>query len=351
MSTPATHMTIEKWFFLLVTGVVLSLFWRVIQPFALVLLLGAVVAIILSPIEMRLRKLVRNGKLSAGIVTFGALLLVFLPLLFLLILMARQASDLVQLSLQDQSWIDQLRPSTSPAFALLPEQVQEQVLAIDLASVGSSVASWAFQNIGGLFTSSTKFILNTFLFFLCLYYLLVDRDRLYKEALLLSPFENKIDASILKRIVGTVRSVVFGVLLIAIIQGFFAGLGMTIFGVPGALIWGGLTILAALVPLVGTAVVLVPAILFLFFTGSVGAALGLLIWSLVFVSMADNLIGPYLISGSTHMHAFLVLLSVLGGLSAFGAVGAIAGPTILAGLIALIELYKSGILTGSKSPN
>lgn len=347
MSSKPTHMTIEKWFFLLLTGTVIYLFWRVIQPFALVLLLGAVVAIILSPIETKLRGVIRNGKLSAGIMTFAVLLLVFIPLLILLILMARQASDLVQDSLQDHSWLDQLKPSTSPVFALLPAQIQEQFLAINLTDVGSSVASWAFQNIGGLFSSSTKFILNAFLFFLCLYYLLVDRDRLYKEMLLLSPLENKIDASILKRVVGTVRSVVFGVLLVAIIQGFFAGLGMTIFGVPGALIWGGLTILAALVPLVGTAVVLVPAILYLFFTGSTGAALGLLIWSIVFVSMADNLIGPYLISGSTHMHAFLVLLSVLGGLAAFGAVGGIAGPTILAALLALIELYKSGILTTS----
>ncbi len=341
-------MTIEKWFFLLLTGSIIYLFWRVIEPFALVLLLGAVVAIILSPLETRLRKLVKHSKISAGIMTFAVLLLVFIPLLMLLILMARQASDLVQLSLQDRSWIDQLKPSTSPVFAILPSQVQEQLLTIDLTELGSSVASWAFQNIGGLFSSSTRFILHTFLFFLSLYYLLVDRDRLYKEVLALSPFENKIDASILKRVVGTVRSVVFGVLLVAIIQGFFAGLGMTIFGVPGALIWGGVTILAALVPLVGTAVVLIPAILFLFFTGSTGAALGLLIWSVVFVSMADNLIGPYLIGGSTHMHAFLVLLSVLGGLSAFGAVGGIAGPTILAALIALIELYKSGILTGGK---
>ncbi|MFA4845243.1 MAG: AI-2E family transporter [Patescibacteria group bacterium] len=345
MSTQPSHMTIEKWFFLLLTGAIIYLFWRVIQPFALVLLLGAVVAIILSPIEMRLRKLVKNAKVSSGIMTFAVLLLVFIPLLVLLILMARQASDLVSLSIQDRSWIDQLKPSTSPVFALLPEQVQEYVLTIDLTEVGSSVASWAFQNIGGVFSSSTKFILNAFLFFLCLYYLLVDRDRLYKEVLMLSPLQNKIDASILKRVVGTVRSVVFGVLLVAIIQGFFAGLGMTIFGVPGALIWGGLTILAALVPLVGTAVVLVPAILFLFFTGATGAALGLLIWSVVFVSMADNLIGPYLIGGSTHMHAFLVLLSVLGGLAAFGAVGGIAGPTILAALLALVELYKSGILT------
>jgi predicted PurR-regulated permease PerM len=163
-------MTIEKWFFLLLTGSVIYLFWRVIEPFALVLLLGAVVAIILSPLEARLRKLVKNNKVSSGLMTFGVLLLIFIPLLILLILMARQASDLVQLSLQDRSWIDQLKPSTSPVFALLPSQVQEQLLTIDLTELGSSVASWAFQNIGGLFSSSTKFILHTFLFFLSLYY-------------------------------------------------------------------------------------------------------------------------------------------------------------------------------------
>ena len=71
----------------------------------------------------------------------------------------------------------------------------------------------------------------------------------------------------------------------------------------------------------------------------------MLIWSLVFVAMIDNLVGPYLIGGRAHLHSFLVLISVLGGLAAFGSVGAIAGPTILAALLGLLELYKSGILT------
>ena len=61
--------------------------------------------------------------------------------------------------------------------------------------------------------------------------------------------------------------------------------------------------------------------------------------------MVDNLVGPYLIGGRAHLHSFLVLIAVLGGLAAFGAVGAIAGPTILAALLGLLELYKSGILT------
>ncbi len=341
-------MTIEKWFFLFVTGGVLYLFWQVIQPFALVLLLACVVAIILSPIERRVRSVLKYGKLSAGVMTFATFLFIFLPILILLLLMVRQASDLVQLSLQDRDWVEQVNPATSPFVAMLPQPIQAKILAVDLSQLGSSVAAWAFQNIGDLFSSTTKFVLNAFLFFLCIYYLLIDRDRLAAELMTLSPLRDSIDSKIFKRVVGTVRSVVFGVLLVAIIQGIFAGIGMTIFGVPGALIWGMLTILAALVPLVGTGVILIPAILYLFFTGATGAALGLFIWSVVFVSTADNIIGPHLISGSTHMHAFMVLISILGGLATFGAVGSVAGPTILAALLALIELYKSGILTTRK---
>jgi len=168
---------------------------------------------------------------------------------------------------------------------------------------------------------------------------------LYSEALALSPLSDKSDQQLLRRIVNTIRGVVFGVLLVAIIQAVIAGIGMTIFGVPGSLLWGALTVVAGLVPFVGTAIVLVPAILYLFFTGSTFSALGLLIWSVVFVSMVDNIIGPFLIGGRAHLNSFLVLISVLGGLSAFGSIGAIAGPAILAALLGLVELYKSGILT------
>jgi len=341
-------MTIEKWFFLLLTTVVVYLFWQVLEPFILVLLLAGVVAIILSPVEHRLRKIVKIPRLSAAIMSLGVFFLIFIPLLVTLVIMATQASELVQTATENQSWLEHLDPATSPFIQSLPEPVQNEINAIDLSEIGRSVATWAFENVGSLFSSTTKLVLNTFIFFLCLYYLLVDRKKLYDEALMLSPLEDKIDSKILKRVVGTVRSVVFGVLLLAIIQGIIAGIGMTIFGVPGASIWGALTAVSAMVPFVGTGLVLIPAILYLFFTGSTGTAIGLLIWSVIFVSMADNLIGPYLIGGTTHMHSFLVLLAVLGGLSAFGSVGAIAGPTILAALLALIELYKSGILTTRK---
>lgn len=338
-------MTIEKWFFLLVTALVLFLFWQVLQPFILVIIVAAVVAVILAPIDKRLKKILKRPRLSAALLCVATFFLVFIPILTVLFLMVTQASDLVRTAASDTSWLTELKASATPIIQALPAPVQDEIATIDLAAIGKSVATWAFQNVGNIFSSSTQLILNAFIFFLCLYYLLVNREHLYNEALALSPLENETDKMLLKRIVNTIRGVVFGVLLVAIIQGIIAGIGMTIFGVPGSLIWGALTAVAGLVPILGTAIVLIPAILYLFFTGSTAAALGMLIWSLVFVSMVDNLVGPYLIGGRAHLQSFMVLISVLGGLAAFGSVGAIAGPTILAALLGLLELYKSGILS------
>lgn len=341
-------MTIEKWFFLLVTATILYLFWQILQPFVLVIILAAVTTVILSPLDKHLRRMTKRPRVSATLLSIATFILVFIPILIVLFLMVTQASELVKISIADTSWIDQTKSSLAPILHTLPAPIQQEIATVDIGQIGKSIATWAFENIGNIFSSSTQLILNTFIFFLCLYYLLVNREHLYKEALLLSPLDNAVDEKLLKRIVNTVRSVVFGVLVVALIQGTIAGIGMTIFGVPGSLIWGALAGIAGLVPLLGTAIVLIPAILFLFFTGSTVGALGLLIWSVLFVSTIDNVIGPHLIGGKAHLNSFLVLISVLGGLAAFGSVGAIAGPSILAALLGLLELYKSGILTTGK---
>lgn len=342
------HMTIEKWFFLLVTFVIFYLFWQILQPFILVIILAAVATIILSPIDRRLRLFVHHAKISAIILSVATFFFVFIPILMILSFMVIEASDLIKTSITDTAWIDRLNTSAIPLIQRLPDPIQHEITTINVGEIGKSVATWTFEHIGRIFSSSTQLILNTFIFFLCLYYLLVNRDHLHKEILLLSPLADSIDEKLIKRIINTIRGVVFGVLLVAIIQGLVAGIGLMIFRVPGSLLWGALAGIAGLVPLFGTAVVLIPAILYLFFTGSIMSAVGLLIWSILFVSTIDNLIGPFLIGGKTNLNSFLVLISILGGLVAFGSVGAIAGPTILAALLGLLELYKSGILTTGK---
>lgn len=335
--------TMERWFFLIVAAIIVYLFWKIIEPFILVVVTAGIAAVVLSPIDVRLRVFLRSRKLSAVLLTLGTFLLVVIPLFFVLLLIGKQASDLIQTSLQG-GWLSSLRWDGWAWFSSLPSFVQERLLSINMETVGSGVATWALENIGALFSSTTQLLLNTFLFFIALYYLLVDREKLYKEILTLSPFRDAVDEKILQRITATIRHVVFGALLLAIVQGIFATIGMTIFGVPGAMIWGGLTILSAMVPLVGTSLVLVPAVIFLFMSGHSDAAVGLAVWAAIVVGTSDNILAPYFIKGTTHMHMFLVLLSVLGGFAVFGSIGFIIGPTILAAFLAILELYKSGIL-------
>jgi predicted PurR-regulated permease PerM len=144
--------------------------------------------------------------------------------------------------------------------------------------------------------------------------------------------------------IATVRGVVFGSLIIAMIQGVVAAVGLTLFGVPGALIWAGLVVIAAQVPMLGTSVIMLPAVGYLFLTGNTTQGIGLLVWSLVAVGLVDNILQPFIVGGRTRMHALLILLSMLGGLNVFGPIGFIFGPTILAAFLVMIELYRSGIL-------
>jgi len=202
------------------------------------------------------------------------------------------------------------------------------------------------KNLGDVFSKSASLAFNTFIFFISLYYFLIDRKRIYETVLELSPLKDRLDNEIVDKITRTVRSVVFGSLIIASIQAVLAIIGMLVLGVPGALLWGSFVIVAAQVPIVGVGLVMVPAVLYLVITGSYASALGLFIWSVFAVGFIDNLLRPVLLGAKTQMPELLVLVSILGGVSYFGPIGLILGPTVLALILVMIDLYKAGILDG-----
>jgi predicted PurR-regulated permease PerM len=130
-----------------------------------------------------------------------------------------------------------------------------------------------------------------------------------------------------------------GTLFIALIQGLLAGVGFWIFGLPQPALWGTLTIITALVPVVGTALIWLPASIYLFSTGVTGMALGLFLWGAILVGSIDNFLRPKLIERYMKVHPFFILISVLGGLSLFGPLGFLLGPLVLSLILALLEIY------------
>jgi predicted PurR-regulated permease PerM len=119
-----------------------------------------------------------------------------------------------------------------------------------------------------------------------------------------------------------------------------SGVGFAIFGVPSPIIWAFVASIASFIPSFGTGLVMIPAVIFLFASGSIPSAIGLAIWGLVVVGLVDNLVGPILINRSGfRIHPLFILISVLGGIEFFGIVGFIAGPVIIGLLFALLEIY------------
>lgn len=344
MAKSFDHASVAKWFFLALFLGVSFLFWKVLEPFMMVLMTAGIVAIIVTPLERHVRKLTGHPKLSAVIMLLLVLAAIILPLATVALLAANQAVQLIQDTVANPAWLQAFDVRALPLVKFLPDVLVSQIVSVDVTEVLRNIATWIVQNIGTIFASSADIVFKTFIFFVSLYFFLVEREKIHHELLALSPLKNSIDESIATRLVSTVRGVVFGSLIIAVIQGIVAAIGLSIFGVPGPLIWAGLVVIAAQVPMLGTSVIMIPAVLYLVLSGHMPAALGLLIWSMLAVGLVDNLVQPFIVGNRTRMHALLILLSMLGGLNAFGPIGFIFGPTILAAFLVMVELYRSGVL-------
>src|SRR3989344_9617500 len=134
---------------------------------------------------------------------------------------------------------------------------------------------WITGHAGDIFSSISSLLLSFFIFFIALYYLLRDGKRVREMLIELSPLSDRDDAGVFDRLEHAVNSVIKGNLTIALVQGILTMIGFTLFGVPSAILWGTVAAVAALIPGIGTALVFIPAVIFLFFAGETPQGLGL----------------------------------------------------------------------------
>jgi predicted PurR-regulated permease PerM len=112
-------------------------------------------------------------------------------------------------------------------------------------------------------------------------------------------------------------------------------------GIPNPLIWGVAAMMSSFIPGVGTSIITIPAIIFLFLTAPLWHGVGLIIWALGGVGVIDNFLSPFIYNRGIKIHPFLVLLTVLGGIAFFGPIGIIMGPIMLAFFFALLDIYPT----------
>ena len=321
----------QFFFFAMLFGaasLVVALFFPYLQPLAI----AAALAVVFRPMHRKLQSYVGASNGAAAFLTVVISVgLVLVPLIILGSLVFLEARGLVTYlrfggygGVEDDI-VDILSQYMPGLRSNLASYVQD---------IGLSVAG----NVRGVLSGTVSALFNFALSAIAFFYILKDGDRFAAAFAKVSPFKEERDYQILDRLEAAVNAVVTGTVVVAVVQGVLAGIGFAIFGIPSPALWGGVAIFAALIPGIGTSLVIVPTVLYLFYVGSPIMALALLAWGAVLVGLIDNILRPWLIGRSFNIHPFLVLLSVFGGLQLFGPLGIILGPISLALLIVLLDL-------------
>lgn len=328
-----------NYFLFLCLAVSLIVVYYIFRPFLASLVLASIFAFIFQPIYKKLLTATKNREsLSALITTFIAIIIAIVPMAILGTLVLKESTELYQTLIKGENGglIGTIRLAAENLRNILPVNFD-----LDINQYAKQGLESLILNLGDIFSSFAKILINTLVFLISFFFLLKDGGRLKNYFVILSPLDDKDDEMIVKRLESAVLATVKGSLTIGLIQGALSGIGFALFGVPNPALWGSTAAIAALIPGVGTSLILVPAIFYLLLTGHTLAGLGLLAWGLTAVGLIDNLLGPKLIGRGMHLHPLIVFLAVLGGLSFFGPLGFLLGPLAISLCLALIDIYLS----------
>ncbi len=336
-----------KSFALVTTAVLGYALFKIVQPFAGPLLWAIFLAFLLHPLHVRLSRRLRGREhWSAFILTVLALIIVIGPLTALSAAFAAQVGDLLQFAqstVADQTKKNVLDPSNVPwlsgGLAWLESTFDINVAQVRGWAVEGSrnLLQWLASMGGKVFLGAVGTVVGFVLMIFMLFFFVRDGDEMVATARELIPMETSYKARLFDHLASVTRAMVYGTGLTALIQGTLVGLAFLFVGLPSPIVFAVIAALAALLPVGGTALVWIPATIVLAAQGRWGAAIFMVIWGTLLVGLVDNVVRPMLVSGRASVGTLTVFIGVLGGISAFGAIGLFLGPVVLALIIALIR--------------
>ena len=341
-----SHNKATSVFLLCLTLVALYGCYSLVAPFFKPILFASVVAILFYPMHSRIHRRLRNQTVAALLTTLLVISLVVISSVLLGRSLAtgiheiydsfnangdgreRLGVYIVDLSERAVILVGRYLPISSPDLRTAAmNQVQKGVAMIVNSTAGL---------VGGI----TSTIVNALISFFILFFLFRDGRSMLRRTYVLLPLRVDQVRRLFARIEETLKAIVYGSIAMAALQGVLTGLAFRVLGIGSPILWATVTALCALLPVIGTGFVLVPAISMLLFSGHWVKALILLAWGLIVVHPIDNVLRPYLIGERTKLSTLFVFFAILGGLRTFGAMGVFIGPIILAATLALVSFLR-----------
>jgi predicted PurR-regulated permease PerM len=313
-------------------GVVLAvLAWMVAEPFWPYLVFGLLVAILAFPIHERLRERTGRPRVSAALTVAVALSIAIVPLVLLGWKIVLDVRSFVSTLTVDsvlatvQSVLVWSHETVGYPTDVKPNEARV-LLSEQLPAVRDALAEW----VVGALASAGEVAIGLMLSVIVAYYGLVSGQGFLSRFKDASPMEDDLEEYFFRQTKLTIDGVIWGQIVTAVLQGFLGWLAFAIVGIPNAVFWAFVMAILSFLPLVGAFLVWIPAAVYLFAIGEPLFAVGLILWGMIVVGVSDDLVRPMVIGRSAALHPVLAFVGVLGGLYAFGIMGFVLGPLILA---------------------
>jgi len=348
--TQPTNGFYARVFALVATALLGIALFKIIAPFIGAILWSSLLAFLLLPVNRGLRRLLGERRAVAAMLLTTCVILVLIgPFLALALAFTHQATDLV-VRLQETAdkyhmsrlsdllqvpiiqravqWAESVAPVSADQIEAWFVNAAKTLLALLVASSGTVVV----EALG----TAVSLVMMLFL----LFFFLRDGEEMMQRALTLVPMPAERKGVLIEHLSAVTRAVVFGSLLTAVVQGTLVGISFALVRLPSPVVFGALAIIAALVPLVGSTLVWAPGAAVLAYHGRWGAAIFVVLWGSVVISMVDNIIRPLFISGRAQISTLPVFIGLIGGLATFGPIGMVVGPVIVALALALFRFAE-----------
>ncbi|MDC0718447.1 AI-2E family transporter [Nannocystis bainbridge] len=349
-----------RWLILL-SGVALAFYlcWLMLQPFVRVLLWGLVLTSAFGPVHKKIRARIKNEDVAAIVSCFAVMLTIGVPTALIGFALVRELAPAFETL---KAMISSLLDPDSPVIGKLAQWLSERgvdIAAVKQQAIGQAQAAMgevttnSIGYVGGILGGIAGVIIEAFFVFFTMFYLFRDGAKLWAALANALPLRGRTMNQMIVRVREVISASVYGVFVIALLQGTLGGLAFWVIGLPSAVVWGLVMVFMSLIPLAGAFVVWVPAAIYLAAIGSWGAAIGLTLWGTVVIGLVDNFLRPKLVGEKAKLHELFIFFAVLGGLQLFGIVGLFLGPVILAIALALFDAFlhpEASLKTGTGRP-
>ena len=320
--------------------------YAIFAPYLVPLAWSAVLAIFFYPVYLKLERRMK-ATWAALAATLGVTLLLIVPALVVLVYTARETLQAIA-ALQNALAVHGQGPNEGLVLSIeewirarLPASWQSVDLSESLRMAAEKAATFLGQRFAGLLRNLVSFVVDLGLLIFALFFMFRDGQEILRGVRHLLPFEEELQEEVIGESKGLIFASVAVGLIIAAIQGTLGSVAFAVTGIPTPLFWGVLIGFFSLVPVVGSALIWVPAAGWLGFSGHWGKAIVVLSICGGVAGVADNVVRPLLLHNRTRLNELLLFISVLGGLEVFGLLGLVAGPTIVAAAMGVFRVYMA----------